>query len=109
MMNLFNRLEAAIQALPVKTAEAMAKASYEVVRKSAASVGQSPDSECMLRAPGEPRWYADTTCWCVAWEAGPYDWGVQASMHLGMSTGKLVETYQGFDLMFYPAEDKANG
>jgi hypothetical protein len=40
----------------------------------------------------------------VAWEAGPYDWAVTASMAITHATGKLVEPWYGFDLSFYPGE-----
>jgi hypothetical protein len=86
------------------TAEQAALACHAVLREAAKAAGMSPDIEVMLRKPGQPRHYDDTKCWCVAWEAGPHDWAVVASMAITGTTGKLVEPYYGFDLMFYPGE-----
>lgn len=85
------------------TAEAAAKAIHAVLRDACREEGQNPDIEVMIRAPGEERFYEDTRCWCVAWEAGPYDWAIDASMALSRHTN-LVEPYMGFDLMLYPSE-----
>jgi hypothetical protein len=94
----------AINALPTKTAETMAKATYRVLRAAALADGQQA-SEVFIRKPGEPRHFNDDRCWCVAWEAGPYDWAIPASMSIVSQCGKLAEPYYGFDLTFYPGED----
>lgn len=87
------------------TAETMAKAVNAAVRKEAKRHGQNAEIETFIRKPGEPRHYSDTTCWSVAWEAGPYDWAIAACDIIGTVTGKLCEPYYGFDICFYPSED----
>jgi hypothetical protein len=91
------------------TAEQLARAVYNVLKTAASDEGQNPDVEVGIRAPGEPRHFADTTCWCVMWEAGPYEWAVDASFALIEASGKLTEPYYSFDLCFYPSEDKRVG
>jgi len=71
----------------------------------AADEGYDPDKEVMIRAPGEARHFDDDTCWCVAYEAGEYDWAIGASFALCGALGKIVDPYYGFDLCFYPSED----
>jgi hypothetical protein len=98
------RLRDAMTALPRPvTAKAMADASFDVLRTLASEFGQSPDSEVSIRKPGEARHFDDQTCYCVAWEAGPYEWAVDATMSAVFP--KLVEPYYSFDLCFYPSED----
>ena len=95
------RLAAAVR--PDMTAEQAAKACHTVICAAAKADHQNPDVEVFIRAPGEPRHYADQTCWCVCWEAGPDNWAVAASMAISR-TARLVEPWYGFDLSFYPAE-----
>jgi hypothetical protein len=87
------------------TAEQAAKAVYAELCKIAADEGCKPDIEVFIRAPGEPRHFADETCWCVAYEAGEYQWAIGASGALCDALGKIVEPYYSFDLCFYPSED----
>jgi len=84
------------------TAERAAKATYGVIRKHAALHNQKPDIETFIRAPGEERHFRDATCWVVAWEAGPWEWGIAAS--LSSAFPALVEPYYSFDLTFAPVE-----
>ena len=86
------------------TAEQAAKACHALLKRVAKAAGQDPDVETFIRAPGQPRHYADAQCWCVAWEAGPHDWAIPASMVITRRSGRLAEAYYGFDLMFYPTE-----
>jgi len=86
-------------------AEQAAKAVYAELCKIAQDEGCDPDIEVFIRAPGEPRHFADTTCWCVSYEAGEYQWAVGASFPLCDALGKVVEPYYSFDLCFYPSED----
>ena len=102
---LLDALKRRLSALPVKTAETMAVATYAVLREAAKAQGQDPDIEVLIRKPGEPRHFRDESCWSVAWEAGPYEWAVPASIVIGTATGKLTEPYYSFDLCFYPGED----
>lgn len=87
------------------TAETMAKAVHRAVVQCAEFEGQRAAVETTIRKPGETRHFADTTCWVVAWEAGPYEWAISASMLIGEITGKVVEPFYSFDLCFYPSED----
>lgn len=87
------------------TAETMAKAVNRACIKMAKAEGQKSNLEVVIKRPGQPRHFGDTTCWCVAWEAGPYEWAISASMLIGNITGKVVEPYYSFDLCFYPTED----
>ena len=87
-----------------RTAATYAKSLYEVLCAIAKEQGQNPKIEVSIKAPGEPRHYADLSCWCVCWEAGPYDWAIGASMALTTETRVLVEPYYGFDLCIYPSE-----
>lgn len=103
---LVTKLAEALGALPKKTAETMAKTAFKVLKEAAAAEGQTPGIEVAIWKPGEKRYFDDTTCWTVAWEAGPYEWAIPASMAIGSTTGKLVEPYYSFDLCFYPSEDK---
>lgn len=93
----------ALIATAIETAvspHAAALAVHILCRAKAAADGMDPDIECMIRAPGEFRHHDQTNCWCVAFEAGPYDWAVDAS--LNALSGKVVaEPYYGFDLSFY--------
>jgi hypothetical protein len=85
------------------TAQAMAEASHTVLRALASERGQNPDSEVSIRKPGDARHFADQTCYCVAWEAGPWEWAISATLNDVFP--KIVEPYYSFDLCFYPSED----
>lgn len=99
-------IRAELSKLQAFTAETMARATYRALCALSAREGQNPKSEVMIKKPGEPRHFSDATCWCVAWEAGPYEWAISASFAIGQATGKVVEPYYSFDLCFYPAEDR---
>ena len=62
--------------------------------------GMDPDIECAIRAPGEPRHHDQTNCWSVCFEAGPYDWAIDASLNV-MFRKVVAEPYYGFDLSFF--------
>jgi hypothetical protein len=100
---LITDLVATLDALPVKNAANMAKAAHKVLRKHSALEDQNPDIEVFIRKPAD-RHFGDYA-WVACWESGPYQWGVPASMSITLATGKLAETYYGFDLMFFPGED----
>lgn len=101
------RITAAIMALPKRNAETMAKAAYAVVREMSAEIGQKPDIETFIKTPEESHNFFGGTpgIWIVCWESGPYMWGINASMEVTVTSGKLCEPHYGFDLCFYPAED----
>lgn len=105
MTELTNQLRAAIGALPKgqRTAEACARAVHTALKYAAQAEGQKPEIEVLIKAPGEPRYFNDATCWVVAWEAGPHEWAIGASMAIG-DEGVLTEPYYSFDLCFYPGD-----
>jgi hypothetical protein len=98
---------AAINALPVKNAEAMAKATHAVLRELCTEIGANPDIETMIKGPDESHLYMSGTpgIWIVAWESGPYQWAIGTSMAIVTECQKLAEPYYSFDLCFYPGED----
>lgn len=97
-----DRLRQAMKALAKPTAESMARAAFAELKKIAVECGMR-ESEVGIWEPGKPRYFNDTSCWTVAFEAGPHDWAVSAT--LSDVFPKLVEPYYGFDLCFYPSED----
>lgn len=99
-------IEAAVAALPKATAATMAKAVHAVLLRHAALHGQDPACEVAIFSPGQPRYFREDNCWTVTWEAGPHDWAIGTSFALTTLTRKTVEPYYGFDLCFYPAEDR---
>jgi hypothetical protein len=97
----------ALYKVPNKNAETLAKATYEALRKAATKVGQNPDMEVGISAPGSgyyPGRSGDANAYWVTWEAGPHDWGIAASMAISSTFG-LCEPYYGFDLTFYTTEE----
>lgn len=99
-----DKVREAIKALPVATAKEMAYATYRTLVKMADDMGQTGKREVFIKKPGECGYFANPDCYVVSWEAGPYEWGITAS--LADVFPKLVEPYYSFDLCFYPAEDK---
>lgn len=77
-----------------------AVAVYDLCRAKATADGMKPDIECAIRAPGEPRHHDGINCWSVCFEAGPYDWAVDASIN-AMGKKVFAEPYYGFDLSFF--------
>lgn len=102
---LYDSIRAELGKVNKFTAETMAHAVHRAVEKEAVRHGQNPKVETFIRKPGEPRHFGDATCWCVAWEAGPYEWAVGACDVISDVTKKLVEPYYSFDICFYPGED----
>lgn len=99
-----SRLKAALN--KDMNAETAAKATFEVLKTLAGEIGQKPDVEVGIFEPGKCGYFDNRDCWVVAWEAGPYEWGIAGSFAAMDATGKLVEPYYSFDLCFYPSEDK---
>jgi hypothetical protein len=90
-------------ATAIKTAltpHAAALAVHGLCVAKAKAEGMKPDIEVAIHSPGRPRHHSQTNCWGVCFEAGPYEWAVDASLNaLG---GKVfAEPYYGFDLSFY--------
>lgn len=93
----------ALVATAIETAvspHAAALAVHALCRAKATADGMKPDIECAIRAPGEPRHHEGIDCWSVCFEAGPYDWAVDASLNT-MPRKVVAEPYYGFDLSFY--------
>lgn len=88
-----------------KTAEAAAKALYEALLPKVRAAGQTPDYELAIRTPDEtPRYLVGGyRAWWVVWEAGPFDWAINASFRLHRPEW-WTEPYYGFDLLFYDRE-----
>lgn len=81
--------------------EAAAREAYAYVRELSAKMGQDPDIETSIFAPGE-REESDGSWW-VIWESGPYDWAIEVSLDGRRRTyaeNWYCETYWGFDLIF---------
>lgn len=83
--------------------EEAAKATFDLCCKAAEAWGMKPSIECGIRKPGEPRHHSDESCWCVTFEAGPYEWGVTASLSVSTKGKVLAEPYYSFDLCFSEA------
>lgn len=98
MSNFTQRVAKAISSH--KTPAGAAKAVYRECRLFAIEAGMKPDIEVAIRKPGELRHHDNVECWSVCFEAGPYEWAVEAS--LGASGPVLAEPYYSFDLSFYP-------
>lgn len=89
-----------------KTAKAAATAFHKALRKLAADSGHNPDIEVRLLSPEEAERFVYGPFWTVVYEAGPYDWGVSASMQtFNRDAGWHSEPYHSFDLSFYAGND----
>jgi hypothetical protein len=86
-----------------ETPEDAAKATFDLCCKAAEAWGMKPSIECSIKKPGEPRHHSDESCWCVTFEAGPYEWGVTASLSVSTKGKVLAEPYYSFDLCFSEA------
>ena len=80
--------------------EAAAKATFDLCCKAAEAWGMNPSIECGIKKPGEPRHHSDESCWYVTFEAGPWGWGVTASLSVSTKSKVLAEPYYSFDLCF---------
>lgn len=76
---------------------------YEICCKAAEAWGMKPETEVAIRKPGERRHHPDTACWSVCFEAGPYQWAIDASMDVSGKGDVLAEPYYNFDLCFSEA------
>lgn len=84
-----------------KTPAGAAKAVYKVCREFAEKAGMKPDIEVGIFKPGQDRWSGQNGLWAVTFEAGPYEWAIEASME-DNNPHVLAEPYMSFDLHFYP-------
>lgn len=76
-----------------------AQAVYKLCREEAEREGQKPDIEVAIRTPEQNKKHGYNKCWAVSWEAGPYEWAVEASC---MKRSKVyAEPHYSFDLQFY--------
>ncbi len=85
-----------------QNAHAAALAVHALCVAKAKAEGMKPDIEVAIRAPGEPRHHDGIDCWSVCFEAGPYEWAIDASVHTPPNR-VIAEPYYGFDLSFYNA------
>lgn len=73
---------------------------YALCVAKAQAEGMKPAIECSIYRPGQERHHSQINCWGVCFEAGPYDWAVDASLEtIPAKVG--AEPYYGFDLSFY--------
>lgn len=84
--------------------EEAAIAAYSTLIDVATTEHQDPKREVSIMSPEQAGAHGVGKAWWVSWEAGPYMWGVGASLLLTAQTGMLVETYYGFDLLFWPED-----
>lgn len=96
-------IKAVANAINAKTPALAAKAVHKLCREAAEAWGMNPDLEVFIRKPGEPRHHGSVDCWAVAFEAGPYEWAVSASLSVPLPCKVLAEPYYSFDLCFYKA------
>lgn len=104
---IVDRICDAINAIPEaeRVAKKCAETTYETLKAVAVEMGMN-ETEVLFREPNDPRCYfKNGNSYVVAFESGPYQWAIPASMAIGTRCGKLVEPYYSFDLCFYPAED----
>lgn len=88
--------------LAPNTAQAAANV-YELCIAKAKADGMKPDIEVAIHRPDQERHHSEIHTWGVCFEAGPYDWAVDASIE-AVSHGPCkvyAEPYYGFDLSFY--------
>lgn len=78
----------------------VAETIHGVLKKAAEAEGMKPDIETFMRVTGEE----GNRTYKVSWEAGPYQWAIQASFVIMEITGRLVEPYYSFDLDLYDRE-----
>jgi len=77
---------------------------YGVCRKAAKAWGMKPEIECNLSSPLQAARGGASPFWHVSFEAGPYDWAVAVSN--AFNDKVWAEPYYGFDLHFYPQEER---
>lgn len=80
-----------------KTPQTMAPAIYSICCAACEAWGMNAATEIAYRKPGQVRHHSDVDCWSVAFEAGPHEWAVAATMNASNSR-VLAEPYYGFDL-----------
>lgn len=78
--------------------EDAAKAFFEALKPVVEMYGQDPEIECGLRSPAE----SEGNGWQVWWEAGPWEWGIVASLEWlhNIKAGWFTEPYYSFDVCF---------
>lgn len=90
---------------PSRAAEDMSSATRDALVQAASLGGMDPDLEVILCGPGDPRSYARSTSYWVAWEAGPDRWADSAAPEIYAATGKTVTAIKGVSLEFDPLQD----
>jgi hypothetical protein len=82
-----------------KSAAGNAKALYKAVCQMAADFGQNPEIEVLIQTPEQAEKKGYGKMWRVCWEAGPYEWGIEASGQIRGQWG-YAEPYHSFDVSF---------
>lgn len=80
--------------------ESAAKAFYEALKPVVEAYGQNPETELFISPPDKTAERGYGRQWQVSWEAGPYEWGIVASMDFMFGNGWYTEPYYSFDLCF---------
>ncbi len=101
IQSLAEAILAVVKPVEAQTPKQASAAVVKVLKRYAKLYGQSPDIEVSQLAPGH---FGPGSGWDACWEAGPYQWGIYASMAISSSGIRLCETHYGFDLMFYAGE-----
>lgn len=83
-----------------KTVAGAAKGLYQALCKKAKAIGQNPDIEVRIWTPEENQAWGMGKCWRVAWEAGPYQWAINAEVD---GPWGYAEPHYSFDLCFEAA------
>lgn len=84
-----------------KTKQGAAKRLYAGLQDYCEAVGM-PRSEVFIQTPEESAQGGYGKCWRVCFEAGPYEWGISASLDwlFNRGAGWYTEPYYSFDVCF---------
>lgn len=82
-----------------KTPASAAKAFYRAIAKLNKKYGLN-ENEVILMNPKRAEEYSGIKAWAVVWEAGPYEWAIEASFEVYGPWGH-AEPYYSFDLHFF--------
>ena len=83
-----------------KTKAGAAKGLYKALCKWAKNVGMKPEIEVCIYTPEQTEARGYGKFWCVAFEAGPWEWAVHVSLQMPRCKWGYCEPYYRFDLHF---------